>query len=213
MSRIYLYKLATVNGGAPCVKDGLLTLAICKPMIRRRARIGDLLIGVAANGLFADNRLVYVARVTERLADGEYFRKAHYRGRPDCIYKWANEKFEPKAGAIYHGSQGDMDHDIGESPGYQRACTLISDQFCYFGTEGTADYRRAFPNFANVIDRLGRGHRVNFGDAAVREMEEMAERAMAQYRPASSRRPVEKSGRCIGRANQNNGVKRKKAGC
>lgn len=34
MPKIYFYKLTADNGGAPCVQDGLLSLAICKPMIR-----------------------------------------------------------------------------------------------------------------------------------------------------------------------------------
>jgi hypothetical protein len=32
------YKLTADNGGAPCVRYGLLSLAICKPMIRKTAR-------------------------------------------------------------------------------------------------------------------------------------------------------------------------------
>ena len=42
MPRIYFYKLTTDNGGAPCVQDNLLSLAICKPMIRMAAQVGDL---------------------------------------------------------------------------------------------------------------------------------------------------------------------------
>jgi hypothetical protein len=33
VERIYFYKLTADNGGAPCVEDGLLSLAICKPAI------------------------------------------------------------------------------------------------------------------------------------------------------------------------------------
>jgi len=41
MARIYFYKLTTDDGGAPCVQDGLLSLAICKPMIRGTAEVGQ----------------------------------------------------------------------------------------------------------------------------------------------------------------------------
>jgi Nucleotide modification associated domain 2 len=74
MSDIYFYKLTADNGGAPCVRHGLLSLAICKPMIRKTAEEGDLTFGFAANSLHRDNRLLYVARVTKKLADGEYYR-------------------------------------------------------------------------------------------------------------------------------------------
>lgn len=49
--RIYFYKLVADNGGAPCVENGLLSLAICKPMIRKTAKEGDLILGFAGNSL------------------------------------------------------------------------------------------------------------------------------------------------------------------
>jgi len=39
MPKIYFYKLTCDDGGAPCVQDGLLSLAICKPMIRSTAEV------------------------------------------------------------------------------------------------------------------------------------------------------------------------------
>ena len=38
--RFYLYKMTVDDGGAPCVQDRMLTLAICKPTIRRVAPEG-----------------------------------------------------------------------------------------------------------------------------------------------------------------------------
>jgi hypothetical protein len=73
VERIYFYKLTADNGGAPCVEDGLLSLAICKPAIRSTARCGDVIFGFAANSLHPDNRLIYIARVTEKSKDGLYF--------------------------------------------------------------------------------------------------------------------------------------------
>lgn len=70
MTKIYFYKLIVDDGGARCVENGLLSLAICKPMIRRTAKNGDVVIGFAANSLHADNRLIYVARVNEKLENG-----------------------------------------------------------------------------------------------------------------------------------------------
>lgn len=81
--RIYAYKLTTDNGGAPCVDGGhLLSLAICKPFIRTTAAVGDLIFGFASNRLSADNRLIYIARVTTVEADGDYYEKARAQRRP-----------------------------------------------------------------------------------------------------------------------------------
>jgi len=38
---IFMYKLTTDNGGAPCVENELLSLCICKPKIRMSAKVGD----------------------------------------------------------------------------------------------------------------------------------------------------------------------------
>ena len=78
MSRIYFYKLTSDNGGAPCVQDRLLSLAICKPKIRMNAQPGDLIFGFAANSLYSDNRLIYIAQISERVCDGTYYKDAKY---------------------------------------------------------------------------------------------------------------------------------------
>jgi len=85
--RQFVYKLTHDNGAAPCV-DGaeLLTLAICKPLIRKTARVGVLIFRFAANSLSRDNRLIYIARVTAVELDGDYYDKVMYEHRPDRIY-------------------------------------------------------------------------------------------------------------------------------
>jgi hypothetical protein len=74
VARIYFYKLTVDDGGAPCVEDGLLSLAICKPFIRVKAKVGDVVFGFAANSLYSDNRLIYAARVTDKESGGAYYR-------------------------------------------------------------------------------------------------------------------------------------------
>jgi hypothetical protein len=93
VARIYFYKLTTDDGGAPCVEDGLLSLAICKPMIRGTAEVGDLILGFAAKSLHADNRLLYVARVTDKAPNGEYYTTAKFARREDCIYERSGNRF------------------------------------------------------------------------------------------------------------------------
>jgi Nucleotide modification associated domain 2 len=38
MTKVYIYKLTVDDGGAPCVQDEVLSLAICKPFIRSTAQ-------------------------------------------------------------------------------------------------------------------------------------------------------------------------------
>lgn len=174
MPKIYFYKLTVDDGGAPCVEKQLLSLSICKPMLRRTAEKDDIVIGFAANSLHADNRLIYVARVNEKLENGDYYRPGKYNGRADCIYEWWGGRFEQRAGGLYHGSAGDMGHDLGQHPNYPRANTLLSREFCYFGSSGSDAYKKAFPLVAGAVATLGQGHRVHHDAKLLNELEKLA---------------------------------------
>jgi len=175
MPKIYFYKLTVDDGGAPCVEQGVLSLAICKPMLRSTAEVEDIVIGFAANSLHADNRLIYVARVSLKLEHGDYYRPGKYNGRADCIYEWKRGRFAPRTGALYHGSPGDLVHDLGQHPSYPRANTLLSRDFCYFGASGSSFYKEGkFPAVKKAVATLGRGHRVHHEARLLAELEELA---------------------------------------
>jgi Nucleotide modification associated domain 2 len=148
---IYFYKLTTDNGGAPCVQYGLLSLAICKPMIRKAAAEGDLIFGFAANSLHPDNRLIYIARVTKKLCCGEYYKRNRYSRRRDCIYSLSRTRFVWKRKAAYHEPQA-VTHDLGTHPEYARADVLLSRDFRYFGAAGTDEYKAKFPRVARAVE-------------------------------------------------------------
>jgi Nucleotide modification associated domain 2 len=77
---IYLYKMTHDNGGAPCVSHGMLSLAICKPVIRRTATPdNDFILGFAGNGLPPAGRLVYAMRVTDKKCWCDYAINYHSR--------------------------------------------------------------------------------------------------------------------------------------
>jgi hypothetical protein len=76
----------------------------------------------------ADNRLIYAARVTSKLGDGEYFRDRKWQGREDCVYEWHEDHFEWRQRALHHGPKH-LIHDLGEAPGYDRANVLLSKNF------------------------------------------------------------------------------------
>jgi hypothetical protein len=174
MPKIYFYKLTVDDGGAPCVEKELLSLSICKPMLRRTAEKEDIVIGFAANSLHADNRLIYVARVNEKLENGDYYRLGTYNRRADCIYEWRGRRFEQRAGALYHGSDGDLGHDLGRHPNYPRANTLLSREFCYYGASGSDAYKKAFPLVSGAVAALGQGHRVHHDAKLLSELEKLA---------------------------------------
>jgi hypothetical protein len=61
MQNIYLYKMTRDSGCAPCVDNDILSLAICKPVIRRVAKEGDIIFGFGAANMQA--KLVYIKTV------------------------------------------------------------------------------------------------------------------------------------------------------
>lgn len=158
--KIYLYKLTVDDGGAPCVQDGVLSLAICKPMIRGTASIGDLIFGFAANSLHRDNRLLYIAVVTDKVSGDDYYGGESYGGRSDCIYRFRRGQFSFRREALYHG-KGHLTHDLGAHPDYDRASVLVSTNFRYFGKEGSDYYKTRYPLIKKTVEVLGQGHRVH----------------------------------------------------
>lgn len=132
---IYVYKLICDNGGAPCIFRNLLSLSICKPHIRTSAQIGDWILGFGGKSRpELCGRLIYIAQVTAIEENGEYYARAQYRRRPDCIYQRISTGYAYVEGSHYHGPE-DIEHDLGAKPHFDRARILLSNRFCYFGAK------------------------------------------------------------------------------
>src|SRR5437870_4100275 len=147
--RIYFYKMTADNGGAPCVHDRMLSLAICKPEIRRTAKKGDLIFGFGGKRL--GGRLIYAAFVTEKPTVGEYYRRRKFFGRPDCIYREVDSRPVRIRHARFHYETDESGKDVGRD--FEKAFVLLSNDFRYFGEEGTTDYRIQYRNLARALDR------------------------------------------------------------
>ena len=79
---LYCYKMTWDTESAPNPHHGVLTLAICKPTIRRCAQVGDWISGWTAKEVHGkDNRrysfeypkLIYLARIQKKLTFAEYW--------------------------------------------------------------------------------------------------------------------------------------------
>ncbi len=69
---IRTYVVTHDYGFAPNPFGGVLTLACCKPQIRRTARIGDWIVGTLPRGIDWQ-RLCFAAKVSEAMTFDEYF--------------------------------------------------------------------------------------------------------------------------------------------
>jgi hypothetical protein len=184
LPRHFVYKMTTDNGGAPCADDGLLTLAICKPVIRSSADICDWIYGFGGERL--EGRLIYIAEVNYKLENGFYYRRQKYAKRPDCIYRYdvKNGRFVRKGSAIYHEGTDNLKRDVGEHPDYRKANVLLSCDFRYLGNEGktVAEMKGEYHGLRILLDNLKRGHRVNHDRALVEELKKLREEVWCKYR-------------------------------
>ncbi len=174
---LYVYKVVANTGGAPCIWRGTLSLAICKPKIRRTARKGDLIFGFG--GKTYGERLLYIAEVTEKPEVGDYYQAPRFAARPDCIYKDKNGVPERKPSARYHAETDEREKDVGMK--FEKAFVLLSENFRYFGGNGTDSYKQKFPSVKTLIEGLKRGHRLNYSGQLRSELIALKDHLWSQY--------------------------------
>jgi hypothetical protein len=79
---LFAYKLTHDSGFAPNPFWGYLTLATCKPGIRRSKKVGAWIAGFASGQLCGDaigeEKLVYLMQVTEKFSIADYFRSSRF---------------------------------------------------------------------------------------------------------------------------------------
>ena len=128
--RTYLYKLTSDRGGAPCAlepeagAEALLTLAICKPAIRRTAQPGDRILGITSHSLertdgYPLGAVIYAAVVREGVEARDYFAPASpFTHRPDCIYEFhqRNGRVAHAGRSKLHAAETHMLKDLGRYP-------------------------------------------------------------------------------------------------
>ena len=169
MTRLHTYVVATDLGLAPNPFQGVCTLAVCKPMIRRTARVGDWILGTGSKTRGHQGRAVYAMQVAETLEFEAYWHDPRFRpkqpdpaGPPSRRVGDNLHRRDLATGAwhtlpdAYHGPEN-RSHDLA---GRQ---VLIAWDFVYWGGEGPP-----VPPCADVnVVCSGRGHRNHFPPEAV----------------------------------------------
>lgn len=143
--KVFSYKVIRDYGFAPNPFHGFCTLATCKPHVRERADIGDIVIGGGSVSRLGD-RAIFAMRVTERLSFDQYWADVRFfRKRPSFVHNEARAFGDN----IYHHVadqwvQEDSHHSF-EGGGINNENlvrdtsvdqVLISDDFVYWGGEG-----------------------------------------------------------------------------
>jgi len=169
MTTLFSYCIPYNDGAAPNPFWGQCTLVICKPRIRRKAAVGDWVVGTGATGSSGGvNSVVYAMRVSRKMTMREYdgFTRKEL---PDKIPDWKNKDHRRRL--------GDSIYDFSQDPPRQRegvhlhenmatdlsgSNALLSDHFYYFG-----DNPIDLPEALTHIVKHGQGHRSRLNDGYV----------------------------------------------
>lgn len=148
MTRLYRYILTHDSGMAPCPAAGRITLATCKPVIRRTAKPGDWVLGFRPGSL-ERGLLLWAGRVERAMSHGDYERE--FRGRPDAVYREVRGSGYKRLAPEYHPTQNEMDRDTS-------APVLLFDPAVSIYLNGQPE---PLPQGIAHLAAAGRGHRVN----------------------------------------------------
>ena len=158
--RLFSYCIPVDDGAAPNPFWGICTLTICKPVIRRVAKVGDWIAGVGSMRMGYAGQLVYAMKVSDVKTLREYddHCRKHLLGKipdisstdfrrlvGDCIYDFSGKKPIQRRGVH---NENNIPRDLGGSS------SLLSDHFYYFG-----DNAIDIPSHLTGIIRQGQGHR------------------------------------------------------
>jgi hypothetical protein len=176
MPRLFSYTIPIDDGAAPNPFRGMISLAICKPGIRRVAKERDWIAGLGSKKAKSGDlsgRLVYAMRVEEVLSLREYDEKAAARWPHripnvnsadlserlgDCIYDYSKGE-NPSQRPGVHGA-ANRDTDLGGEN------VLISKDFYYFGSQA-----KELPRHLANIRHQTQGHKSKANDPYVAQFE------------------------------------------
>lgn len=143
---LFSYCLRYDDGAAPNPYGGFCSLVICKPAIRRTAKVGDWVVGlggVASPIGDISGKVVYAMRVTRQPMLMREYDAFCQRSLPCKIPHWGSRAFQERVGdCIYDFSapgrprirpsvHGEPNRDV--DLGGKNA--LLSDHFYYFGDQ------------------------------------------------------------------------------
>lgn len=116
--RVHTYVIAVDAGSAPNYDRPCVTLAVCKPRIRKKAQIGELVLAFAGKQVnpIEPHSVVWAGIVSEKMSFADYWNDRRFAGKkpdkskhPDNFYRPANGGLEWVTNEV-HGPEA-TEHD------------------------------------------------------------------------------------------------------
>ena len=158
---LYCYKMTWDTESAPNPHHGVLTLAICKPTIRRCSQVGDWISGWTAKTVhgkdkrihsFEHPQLIYLARIQEKLTFAEYWTRypakyPHEIKGNMSLYDSGDNIYKPQVAnpnnyndyEIVNNNNHTIEDKIHDLSGKY---VLICEEFYYYGVDNAIDIEK-----------------------------------------------------------------------
>jgi len=156
---LFSYKMTHDTGFAPNPYFGFMTLATCKPGIRRTKQVGDYIAGFASLDLCkhlpGEEKLVYIMKVTEKISISGYWNDPRFRCKRPPIEKekstadhskelLTTEEYKKRRGDNIYKPSSNSKVGFSQLPNTNHCdadietdingeYVLVSDDFYYFG--------------------------------------------------------------------------------
>lgn len=170
---LYSYVVRHDTGFAPNPYGGFCTLACCKPGLRKRARVGDWIIGLTPRAL--GSKIIYFMCVDEILTYEAYWNDSRFiNKKPQHSKEYhrmvGDNIYEPRPNGSFkqHSSQhsnGAIENHSNKEHDLNGKYVLISQRFSYFGA-----YPLVLPPNLDAL-RVGRNYRCRFSDEVLQAFE------------------------------------------
>lgn len=155
---LYSYVITHDYGFAPNPFQGVLTLATCKPQIRKRASVGDLIMGSGSASGIGNGKIIFVGEVSRTPTTEEYANNALYTSKiPDESIidgKKGDNIYYKKAGEWYQRENPYHNYSNKEN---DLSCerVLVCAKFWYFGKNAPQ-----IPEKFNSFIKKGPAHKI-----------------------------------------------------
>lgn len=151
---LYCYKMTHDTGFAPNPYKGVLTLATCKPTIRRCAEKGFWISGWTSNLVLGKNnkkyqfsdatqKLIYLAKVADKMSIAEYW-EMYKEKRPAGVDDMGDNIYKPikgKDGEFEQLPNGGGHNEKNKQHDLSGKNVLICEEFYYFGVEDAIEIK------------------------------------------------------------------------
>jgi len=118
--RVHTYVIAVDAGSAPNYDRPFVTLAVCKPRIRRKAEVGELVLAFAGKAVnpTEPHAVVWAGVISEKMSFAEYWNDRRFAGKKPDKSEHPDNFYRPVDGGLLwvqndvHGPEA-ANHDTG----------------------------------------------------------------------------------------------------